>query len=183
MATIQTSIELELPATTVYNQWTQFEDFPRFMEGVESVQQIDDATLHWIANIGGVRREWDAQIVEQVPDRAIAWRSIEGALNAGMVTFDALDSMRTRVNLHLEFDPEGFVEKAADVLGIVQRRAEGDLERFKLFLEERGAETGGWRGEIEQGETVKPDEPDVSKRITLEPGTEHAEYPQQSPRM
>lgn len=149
MATIESSIDIDLPVPTVYNQWTQFEDFPHFMEGIEKVRQLDDETLHWEADIAGQRREWTARIVQQEPDMRIAWRSESGALNAGVVTFHKLDDDRTRVTLQMEFEPEGFTEAVGDALGFVRRRAEGDLERFKQFIEDRGRETGAWRGRIE----------------------------------
>jgi uncharacterized membrane protein len=148
--TYEKSIEVDQPIRTVYNQWTQFEEFPKFMEGVEQVKQLDDTTLQWKAEIGGQEREWTAKITEQHPDERVAWRSTEGATNAGVVTFHKLDPQRTRVMLQLEFDPEGFVEKAGEKLGIVGTRIQGDLERFKTFIEERGSESGAWRGEVEQ---------------------------------
>lgn len=154
MSTIEKSVQVDVPVHTAYDQWTQFESFPQFMEGVESVRQLDDKRLHWKAEIGGVTREWDAEIVHQVPDERITWRAVEGSKNQGTVSF-AEDQMgkTTRVTLHLEYEPEGVVEKTGDLLHIVDRRAKGDLERFKAFLEERsiehrGAETGAWRGEV-----------------------------------
>ena len=149
MARIEESIEVNVPLSTAYNQWTQFEEFPEFMEGVEKVIQTDDETLHWAAEIAGVRREWDAKITEQRPDERVAWTSIDGARNAGVVTFHRIDDNVTKVMLQLEFDPEGFGEKAADALGLVERRVKGDLERFKELIESRGRESGGWRGEID----------------------------------
>jgi uncharacterized membrane protein len=148
--TYEKSIEVDQPIRTVYNQWTQFEEFPKFMEGVERVQQLDDTTLRWKAEIGGQEREWTAKVTEQHPDERVAWRSTEGATNAGVVTFHKLDPNRTRVMLQMEFDPEGFVEQAGEKLGLVGARVQGDLERFKTLIEERGAETGAWRGEVEQ---------------------------------
>jgi uncharacterized membrane protein len=149
MTVIEESVEVNVPLSTAYNQWTQFEEFPQFLEGVEKVIQIDDETLHWAAEIAGQQREWDAKITEQRPDERIAWTSTEGAKNAGVVTFHRIDDSVTRIMLQLEFDPEGFAEKAADVLGIVKRRAKGDLERFKQLIESRGQESGAWRGEID----------------------------------
>ncbi|MGC3997528.1 MAG: SRPBCC family protein [Anaeromyxobacter sp.] len=140
MERIEKSIEVEKPLRTVYDQWTQFEDFPRFMEGVEEVHQIDDRTLHWIAKVAGKREEWEAQIIQQVPDQQIAWRHTAGAINSGVVTFTPLAGDRCRVTLAMEHLPEGFVEKVGDALGFVSRRVEGDLQRFKKFIEERGAE-------------------------------------------
>ena len=151
MSTTEQSIEINVPVRTAYNQWTQFEEFPRFMEGVESVKQIDDTTLHWVAEIGGQKREWDAKITEQKPDERIAWTNIDGAKNAGVVTFHYIDESKSRVMLQMELDPEGFKEKAADVLGLWKGRVRGDLERFKGFIESRGSETGAWRGEVAQG--------------------------------
>jgi len=150
MSTVEHGVEVDVPVRTAYDQWTQFEEFPRFMEGVESVQQLDDTHLHWVADIGGVRREWDAEITEQTPDQRIAWQATSGAENAGVVTFHKLGDGRCKVMLQLDFDPEGFVEQAGDKLGFVRRRAEQDLDRFKAFIEDRGAETGAWRGEVRQ---------------------------------
>jgi uncharacterized membrane protein len=149
MSTVEESIEINVPVRTAYDQWTQFETFPQFMEGVTEVQQLDDTHLHWVADIGGVHREWDAEITEQHPDERVAWRAREGADNAGVVTFHKLTDTKTKIMLQLEFDPEGFTEVAGDKLGFVKRRAVGDLERFKDFIEGRGSETGAWRGEVE----------------------------------
>jgi uncharacterized membrane protein len=148
MARVEKSIEVNRPLRMVYDQWTQFEEFPRFMEGVEEVHQLDDKTLHWKARIAGKTEEWEAEIVQQMPDQTIAWRHTRGAINSGVVTFTPLDATRCLVSLAIEYDPKGFVEKVGDVLGLVSRRVENDLERFKRFIEERGTETGGWRGEI-----------------------------------
>ncbi len=150
MPTIEQSVEVHVPVRTAYNQWTQFEEFPRFMEGVEEVRQLDDKRLHWIAEIGGKREEWDAEITEQRPDERVAWRSTTGAPNAGVVTFHRLSDDMTKVMLQLDYEPEGMVEKVGDALGIVERRTKGDLERFKEFIESRGTETGAWRGKIDQ---------------------------------
>ncbi len=148
MGNVQKSIIVDLPVTTVYNQWTQFEDLPEFMEGVEAVTQLDDKRLHWVAEIGGTREEWDAEIIDQSPDRRIAWQAIGGKRNAGAVSFNPLGTERTEVYLELDYETEGLKEKAGDVFGIVDRRVEGDLERFKKFIESRGVETGAWRGNI-----------------------------------
>lgn len=147
MSTIEKSIEVAVPVRTAYDQWTQFESFPKFMQGVEQVHQLDDTRLHWKAEIGGVSREWNAEIVSQTPDQQVTWRSTDGAKNDGTVTFAPADP-GTRVTLHLDFEPEGLVEKAGDLLNIVDRRVQGDLERFKDFIEGRGVETGEWRGEV-----------------------------------
>ena len=151
MTTIERSIEVDVPTRVAYDQWTQFEEFPRFMEGVEQVRQLDDTHLHWEAEIAGVHREWDAEIVEQKPDARVSWRSIDGTRNAGTVTFAPLDVDRTAVVLQLDVEPEGFAEKAGGALGIIERRAKGDLERFKEFIESRGVETGAWRGVVDEG--------------------------------
>jgi uncharacterized membrane protein len=148
MSSVTTSIDVDLPVSTVYNQWTQFEEFPQFMEGVEKVTQRDDTHLRWVAEIAGKTKEWEAEITEQEPDQRIAWTAREGAFNAGVVTFHPLEDQRTRVTLQMEFEPETFTERVGDAVGIVQRQVEGDLERFKEFIEARGRETGGWRGEI-----------------------------------
>ncbi len=148
MSVVEKSIEVELPVSTVYNQWTQFEEFPQFMEGVEQVTQLDETRLHWVAEIAGVKREWDAEIIDQEPDQRIAWRSVDGAGNGGIVTFQPTGASATRVNLQMEFEPDGLAETIGDKLGFVSKQAEGDLKRFKSFIEERGGETGAWRGEV-----------------------------------
>jgi uncharacterized membrane protein len=155
MATIEQSIDVNVPVRTAYNQWTQFEEFPRFMEGVKDVQQLDDKRLHWRAEVAGRDKEWDAEITEQTPDQRIAWTSRSGAWNAGVVTFHRLEENRTRVMLQLEYDPDGVVDNVGDALGFVSARVHGDLERFKVFIESRGTETGAWRGEIKQGRVEK----------------------------
>ncbi|MET1003699.1 MAG: SRPBCC family protein [Acidimicrobiia bacterium] len=153
MSTIEQSVEVDVPVRTAYNQWTQFEEFPRFMDGIEQVQQLTDTRLHWKAKIAGAEREWDAEITEQVPDQRIAWKTMAGAQNDGVVTFHRLGDMRTKIMLQLEFDPDGFVEKAGDALGVVKARTHGDLARFKDFIEARGTETAAWRGEVHQDPT------------------------------
>lgn len=153
------SVDVRVPVRTAYDQWTQFEQFPQFMEGVESVVQVDDRHLHWVAKIGGVEREWDAEIVEQIPDERIAWRSTTGSANAGVVTFHPLATGETRVKLQLEMDPEGFAENVGDKLGFVSRQAQNDLERFRDLIEERGIESGAWRGEVQGGREVPRTEP------------------------
>jgi uncharacterized membrane protein len=150
MSSVEKSIEVEAPLTAVYNQWTQFEEFPRFMDGVKSVTQMGDDRVHWVAEVGGKEKEWDARITEQMPDQRIAWCSEDGADNAGIVTFDRAGDNVTRVMLQIDYDPEGMVESTGDALGFVGRRVEGDLKRFKEFIEEGGRATGGWRGTIEQ---------------------------------
>jgi uncharacterized membrane protein len=150
METIKKSIEVECPLRTVYNQWTQFEEFPRFMQGVKKVTQLDDQRLHWEAEIGGKNKEWDARITDQVPDQVIAWKSEGGEYNTGAVNFRAISQNRTRINLQLTYDPEGIVEKTGDALGVVSNRVESDLERFKEFIEKRRQETGAWRGTIRE---------------------------------
>ena len=150
MASIEKSIEVGVPVHTAYNQWTQFEEFPRFMEGVEEVRQLDDTHLHWRAKVGGKETEWDAVITEQVPDERIAWTNTSGARNAGVITFHKLEPQKTKLMLQLDYEPEGAMENIGSALGVVGRRVEGDLERFKEFIESRGAETGAWRGEVRQ---------------------------------
>jgi uncharacterized membrane protein len=150
MSQIIESIDVDVPVRVAYDQWTQFEEFPRFMEAVEKVEQLDDTTLRWTAEIAGVKKTWTAKITEQTPDQRIAWNSIEGAKNAGVVTFHRLDDRKTRVTLQLDVEPDGPVETAGDALGFVQRQAKGDLERFKAFIEKQGVATGAWRGEVRQ---------------------------------
>jgi uncharacterized membrane protein len=150
MSQIIETVDVDVPVRTAYDQWTQFESFPQFMEGVEKVEQLDDTTLRWTAEIAGQRKTWKAKITEQIPDERIAWTSIEGAKNAGVVTFHRLDDNKTRVTLQLDVDPEGPIENVGDALGFVQRRAKGDLDRFKEFIEARGTETGAWRGTVKQ---------------------------------
>jgi uncharacterized membrane protein len=148
MRSIEQSIEVDVPVSTAYNQWTQFEEFPAFMEGVEQVQQIDERRLHWVAEFGGSRHEWDAEITEQLPDERVAWRNTDGKENAGVVTFHKLDDERSRVMVQMDWVPEGIKEKVGDALGISDRRVKGDLERFKNLIESRGRESGAWRGEV-----------------------------------
>jgi len=147
---IMEAVDVAVPVRTAYDQWTQFESFPTFMEGVKSVRQLDDTTLEWVADVGGHDETWKARITEQQPDQRIAWTAIEGAGNAGVVTFHRLDEGRSRVTLQLEVEPEGPIEKTGAALGVVQRRVKGDMERFKDFIEARGAETGAWRGTVDQ---------------------------------
>jgi carbon monoxide dehydrogenase subunit G len=153
---VEKSIEVEAPLQRVYNQWTQFEQFPQFMAGVEQVKQLSETTLHWIAKIAGVKREWDAAILEQIPDRKVAWAATTGTTNAGSVYFEPLGANRTGVRLVLEYDPEGFFEKVGDWLNIVSRQAQSDLEKFKEFIESRGSATGAWRGTVNPGAGADP---------------------------
>jgi uncharacterized protein YndB with AHSA1/START domain len=148
------SIDVTAPLKAVYNQWTQFEDFPRFMEGVVEIRQQGPRTLFWRANVGGKDKQWEAEILEQVPDTRIVWESIDGTQNRGMIAFEALDPERTRLTLTMEYEPEGLIERAGDALGIPSGQVEGDLKRFRDFIEKRKTETGSWRGEIANGETV-----------------------------
>ncbi len=156
MARVEKSIEIEVPVHTAYNQWTQFEEFPHFMDGVKEVRQLDDKRLHWKADIGGKTKEWDAEIQEQTPDQRIAWRSISGTQNFGQVSFNPINADRTRVSLLLDYEPEGMMEKAGDAMGVVSGKVQGDLERFKDFIESRGRESGAWRGEIHGGKEHSP---------------------------
>uniref|UniRef100_A0A7L6BAE9 SRPBCC family protein n=1 Tax=Micromonospora robiginosa TaxID=2749844 RepID=A0A7L6BAE9_9ACTN len=169
---VEKSIDVDVPVSTAYNQWTQFEDFPRFMGGVREVRQLDDRRMHWVAEIAGVQREWDATIVEQVPDRTVAWAATAGTPNAGMVRFAPIDAHRTQVQLLLEYEPEGLVEQAGEKLNLVDRQAESDLERFKDFIEGRQVESGGWRGTIAPGGIPDPsagaDLPDPAARHRAE---------------
>jgi uncharacterized membrane protein len=148
MERIQKSIEVERPLSQVYNQWTQFEEFPRFMEGVKQVKQLDDKRLSWTAEISGKEKHWTARIIDQIPDHRIAWESESGEYTSGVVTFQSLGGDRSRITLEMSYEPKGFVENTGDALGVVSRRVENDLENFKGFIENRGQETGAWRGTI-----------------------------------
>ena len=148
------SLLVNVPVSTAYNQWTQFEDFPQFMGWVKSVKQLSDDRLQWVAEIAGVKRQWEAKILEQVPDQKIAWAATEGATNAGAVTFEDMGGGQTSVTLHLEYEPEGLVEKVGDKLNIVEKQVQGDLERFKAFIEDEGYATGAWRGQVNEGAGV-----------------------------
>jgi uncharacterized membrane protein len=160
---VEKSVLVNVPVGAAYNQWTQFEDFPQFMGGVESVRQLSDDRLEWVAEIVGVRRQWQAKILEQVPDQKIAWAATEGATNAGAVTFEDVGGGQTRVNLTLEYEPEGLIENVGDKLNIVETRAEGDLERFKEFIESERDATGAWRGSVNKGADVgTPDVDDAA---------------------
>ena len=156
MATVEKSIDVHVPVSAAYGQWTQFEEFPQFMEGIVSVRQLDDSHIHWIAEVGGEREEWDAEIVEQVPDRVIAWRSVGGLTNGGRVEFEPIDK-GTRVTVEMEYQPEGVRESVGAILGFDEGQVEDDLERFKDLVENREVPTGAWRGEIRSGEVVHDD--------------------------
>ena len=159
---VEKSILVNVPVSTAYNQWTQFEDFPQFMNGITSVTHLSDDRLQWVAQIAGVKRQWEAKILQQIPDQKVAWAATAGATNAGEVTFADVGGGQTSVHLSLEYEPEGLVEKVGDKLNVIENQAEGDLQRFKAFIEAEGYATGAWRG------TVNPDAP-VST-----PGVEHA---------
>lgn len=146
--TIEQSIDLEVPVRAAYDQWTRFEEFPSFMEGVEEIRQLDDRHLHWVAEIAGTRHEWDAEITEQLPDERVAWRNTDGKENAGVVTFHELDTDRTRIMVQIDYVPEGIKEKLGGAVNADERRVKADLERFKARVESQGAPEGGWRGEV-----------------------------------
>ena len=148
MASVEKSIEVDVPITTAYNQWTQFEDFPKFMENVESVSQLDDTHLRWVAEYGGEREEWTAEITEQVPDQRIAWKGQGGVQQSGVVMFEPLDEARTKITVEMEWQPEGLKEKAGAMVGADSRSVGEDLDRFKDLIEGRGVETGAWRGNV-----------------------------------
>lgn len=152
MATVNRTIDVEVPVSVAYNQWTQFESFPEFMKGVEAVEQIDETALHFSTNVGGVKRGSNAQILEQVPDSLVSWASVDGPRNAGTVSFEPLGADRTRVSVEIEWEPEGFAEKAGSMVGIDDMRVSADLDKFKKFIEERGYETGAWRGSVAAGD-------------------------------
>ncbi len=150
MSSVIESVDVAVPVRTAYNQWTQFEQFPRFMEGVREIRQIGDRNTHWVVEIGGVTREFDAAITEQLPDERVAWKSVNGPHHAGVITFHRLDANHCRVTAQMDIEPEGFVENVADKFGVLRRRIKGDMERFKEFIENRGQETGEWRGHIDR---------------------------------
>lgn len=149
-STTETSIDVNVPVSTAYNQWTQFESFPQFMENVTEVRQLDDTHLHWRANVAGKEQEWDCEITEQIPDKRIAWRSVGGARNAGVVTFHKLADDKTRVMLQMDYEPQTVGEQVGDVMGAMKLQTKADLKRFKDMLESRGRETGAWRGTVSQ---------------------------------
>ena len=156
---VEKSILVNVPLSIAYNQWTQFEEFPHFMSGVKSVTQLDDEHVKWVAEIAGVRRQWNAKILEQVPDKKVSWAATDGATNAGSVTFEDVGGGQTQVHLVLEYEPEGLVEKIGDKLNVVENQAEGDLDRFKAFIESEGYASGAWRGSVQPGTTA--DEPGI----------------------
>jgi uncharacterized membrane protein len=149
MPKIEESVEVEVPVSTAYDQWTQFEEFPSFMDGVEKVKQLDDTHLHWVASIGGHQEEWDAEITEQIPDERIAWKATSGKGNAGVVTFHRLDDQRSKIMLQLDWESEGMVEALGAMVGQDDRKVKGDLERFKELIEKRGTASGAWRDKVE----------------------------------
>ncbi len=155
MSNIEQSIDVDVDVRTAYDQWTQFEDFPKFMEGVEEIRQVDDTHTHWRTKVAGREKEFDAVITEQTPDQRIAWASEDGPEHAGVVTFHRLGDAKTRVMLQMDYEPDGAVEKIGDALGLVKRRVAGDLERYKALVESRGSgnPTGAWRGEVDQTAT------------------------------
>jgi uncharacterized membrane protein len=155
MATVTETIDIAVPVRTAYNQWTQFEQFPDFMEGISEVRQLDDIHLHWVAELGGKLEEWDAEIIEQRPDECVAWRSTSGKMNAGIVRFERLGPEATRLTVEVEHAPEGMIETVGSAVGADQRRVRRDLEQFRDMIEARGAETGGWRGEVTGGRATR----------------------------
>lgn len=150
MSTITEAIDVDVPIRVAYNQWTQFESFPHFMEGVREIRQLDDTHVHWVIDIAGQVREFDATITEQHPDERVAWTSDSGPNHAGVITFHRLDDEKTRVTAQMDIDPEGFVENVADKLGVLGNRVKNDMRKFKEFIEQRGHETGGWRGDVDR---------------------------------
>jgi uncharacterized membrane protein len=150
MSTVVESVDVAVPVRTAYDQWTQFEEFPAFMEGVQEIRQVNDTMTHWVVEIGGIKREFDAKITEQHPDERVAWSSVDGPRHAGVITFHRLDADHTRVTAQMDLDPDGFVEQVADKTGLIDRRVKGDLKRFQEFIESRGQQTGGWRGDVDR---------------------------------
>jgi uncharacterized membrane protein len=157
MSTVKETVEVDVPIHTAYNQWTQFEEFPNFMEGVEEVRQLDDRHNHWTTKVAGVRREFDTEIVDQLPDERVTWRTTSGDTHQkGTVRFQRLDDTHTRVELVMDVEPSGAVEKAGDMLGAIDRQIKGDMQRFKQYIEKRGGESGAWRGRIQPGGDAGP---------------------------
>ncbi len=182
MEMIEQSIEVDVPVHVAYNQWTQFEEFPEFMEGVEEVRQLDDKRLHWVASIGSKRHEWDAEIVDQIPDQRIAWRAISGKRNEGEVLFDKTSDGKTKVTVRIAWEPEGAMEKIGEAIGVASARVKGDLKRFQDFIESRRQETGAWRGEIHGEQVSREGEMDVrSKRLREVPGATTPGTPSTTP--
>ena len=155
MASVHESIVVDVPVDQAYNQWTQFEEFPKFMEGVKSVQQLDDTHLRWTAQIGSEEHTWEAEISEQMPNRAISWRARDGKYNSGKVTFEPVAGDKSRIDVELTYDTEGWKESAGSTLGFDDRQVQSDLERFKEFIESRAVETGAWRGEVRKGSVTR----------------------------
>jgi uncharacterized membrane protein len=155
MSTVEESIDVDVPVRVAYNQWTQFESFPQFMENIEEVRQIDDTRLHWRANFGGHEVEWDAVITEQLPDERIAWRAAEGKKNAGVVTFHRLSDDSSRLMVQIEHESDGAVERIGSALGVDSREVKNNLKRFKELVESRGRETGAWRGTVDHGDVQR----------------------------
>ncbi|GGW11751.1 hypothetical protein GCM10010230_65830 [Streptomyces narbonensis] len=185
MSMVKQTIDVDVPLRNAYNQWTQFEAFPSFMEGVEDVTQVDDRHCHWQTKVAGVRREFDTEIVDQLPDERISWRTVGGDVQQkGVVTFQRLDESHTRVSLAMDMEPTGMAEKAGDALGVLDRRVKGDLKRFKGFMEEHGHETGAWRGRIRPsdsatGATASPTPTDAPVREA--PGPMRTPGPESTP--
>ncbi|HKU31545.1 MAG TPA: SRPBCC family protein [Arthrobacter sp.] len=183
MSTVNQTIDVEVPVSVAYNQWTQFESFPEFMKGVEAVEQIDETALHFSTNVGGVKRDYNAQILEQVPDSLVSWASIDGPRNSGSVRFEPLSADRTRVSVDIEWEPETFAEKAGSLVGVDDLRVAADLDKFKDFIEKRGGETGAWRGTVAAGDvedtgltaglgstsTLPPIDPDLRAAADTDP--------------
>ena len=150
MSTITESVDVDVPIKVAYDQWTQFESFPRFMDGVSEIRQIDDTHTHWVIEVAGITREFDATITEQHPEERVAWTTEDGPNHAGVITFHRLDDEKTRVTAQMDIDPEGFVENVADKAGILDRRIKADMKRFKEFIEGRDSATGSWRGDVQR---------------------------------
>ena len=181
MTTVEKSVDVKVPVSTVYNQWTQFESFPQFMGGVEEITQVTPTRTHWITKIGGVTREFDAEITEQHPDERVAWHSVEGPPHGGVVTFHRLSDDTTRVSLQMEYDPETFVEKVGAATGAVGHRVQNDLERFKAFIESRGHESGAWRGDVARPPQTGETSADPAQHRAPRGGTSPSSVPPTAP--
>lgn len=175
MSTVEESIDVAVPVNTAYNQWTQFETFPHFMKGVESVTQVTEKESRWVTKVGGVERTFDTTVTEQHPDERVAWKSTDGKSHAGVVTFHRLSDTETRVTVQLDWDPETFAEKVGAVLGADDHRVKGDLKRFKDFIESRGTETGSWRGNVDAAPTAATGDPGLKAAPTADPSLDDPE--------
>ena len=173
MESVEKVVEVDAPLSEVYNQWTQFEEFPRFMPGVKEVRQLDDTHVRWRAEVWGKDQEWDAEITEQEPDKRISWKSVSGRDNAGTVRFEPVGNGRTRVRLVMAYEPEGALENIGDALGLLNAQVQRSVDGFKEFIESRGEATGAWRGEVHDSEPQEGSNPRISGTLHASPRDQH----------